>query len=52
VERQLQRKINPTLLTSAEFGKRVKAGQGFVSRVLEGEYLPIIGDMDVTSAAR
>lgn len=52
VERQLQRKINPVLLTSAEFAKRAKSGQGFVSRVIQGEYLPIMGDMDVTPAAR
>jgi predicted nucleotidyltransferase len=52
VERQLQRKVNPTVLTGSEFAKRVKAGQGFISSVVEGEYLPILGDMDVAPSAR
>lgn len=50
VERQLQRKVNPTVLTSGEFAKRLKAGQGFISSVVAGEYLPILGDMDVAPA--
>lgn len=52
VERQLQRKLNPTVFSSSEFARRIKAGQGFVSRVLEGEYLPILGDMDVSATGK
>jgi predicted nucleotidyltransferase len=51
VERQLQRKLSPTVLSRGEFARRLKAGQGFVSQVIAGEYLPILGDMDVSAAA-
>lgn len=48
VEAKLQRKISPTILTRAEFDRRAGAKEGFLSRVLEGSYIPLIGDMDAT----
>lgn len=47
VEGKLQRKINPTILTKIEFGRRLRAKEGFLARVLEGNYITLIGDMDV-----
>jgi len=44
VEEQLARRINPTLYTSKEFDQRRKAGSGFLSRVLSGEHMVLIGD--------
>jgi DNA-binding MarR family transcriptional regulator len=50
IETRLRRKINPTVLTKAEYTRR--AGQhGFVSRVLQGNYIPLIGDKDAATAA-
>lgn len=46
-ERQLGRKINPTVYTSAEFTRRRKAGNAFVSKVLAGERIALIGVLDV-----
>jgi hypothetical protein len=51
VETELQRKINPVILTQAEFARRVRAKEGFLARVLEGNYIPLIGDMDATHTA-
>ena len=34
VERQLQRKVNPTLYSPAEFAERLAAGQNFLSKVI------------------
>jgi predicted nucleotidyltransferase len=46
VEAKLQRKISPTIFTKAEFARRARAKEGFLARVLEGNYIPLIGDMD------
>ena len=43
VESRLDRKISPTLYTKTEFESRRAAGNGFLNRVLGGEYLVLIG---------
>ena len=43
-ERQLGRKINPTLYTEKEFYERIAKQQSFISRVLEQDKLWIIGE--------
>jgi len=43
-EGQLKRSINYTFLTAQEFKKRKKEKGGFLSRVLAGEKIFIIGD--------
>lgn len=45
-EASLDRKINPTLYTSREFDARRAAGNHFLTRVLEGEHLMLIGPDD------
>ena len=42
-EKELARKINPTLYTSEEFERRKKTGSGFLSRVLAGEHVVLVG---------
>ena len=49
VEANLSRKINPTLYTLAEFEGRRAAGNPFLTRVIEGEHLMLIGDEDAAS---
>jgi predicted nucleotidyltransferase len=49
VETRLRRKINPTVLTRAEYTRRA-GQQGFVSRVLQGNYISLIGDKDAATA--
>ena len=46
VEASLDRKISPTLYTKKEFNDRRAAGNPFLTRVLEGEYLVLIGSAD------
>lgn len=43
VEAELQRKVNPSLYTSAEFARRSAAGNAFLARVLAGEHLVLMG---------
>jgi predicted nucleotidyltransferase len=43
-ERDLARKINPTVLTREEFQKRRKTESSFVNRVLAGEHIVLLGD--------
>jgi hypothetical protein len=38
------RKINPSLYTSKEFKRRKKTGSGFLSRVLAGEHIVLMGE--------
>jgi len=45
LEAQLGRKINPTLLTPAEFNRRKAERDSFVNRVLAQPTLPLIGDV-------
>lgn len=44
LEPQLGRKINPTLYTPAEFKRRRAELESFVSRILAGPIVPLIGD--------
>jgi predicted nucleotidyltransferase len=46
VESSLDRKISPTLYTTKEFEIRRAAGNPFLTRVLEGEHLILIGSED------
>jgi predicted nucleotidyltransferase len=43
-EDELARKINPSLYTSKEFEQRKKTGSGFLSRVLAGEHIVLMGE--------
>ncbi len=43
-ERQLARKIHPTLYASAEFDRRLSAGNPFLKRVLGGEVMVLMGE--------
>jgi predicted nucleotidyltransferase len=52
VELRLQRRINPTAYKTAEFRRRLKAGQGFLKRVTEGKNIVLIGSMDAAKATR
>jgi predicted nucleotidyltransferase len=45
-EQKIGRKINPTLLTKQEFTQRKAVSGSFISRVLEGEILDLIGSID------
>ncbi|HKY02188.1 MAG TPA: nucleotidyltransferase domain-containing protein [Burkholderiales bacterium] len=45
VEKRLARPINPTLYSTAEFRKRKKAGNAFLSKLLNGPVLKLIGDI-------
>jgi predicted nucleotidyltransferase len=44
VERELARKISPTVLTAEEFQRRRKTGSSFVNKVLAGEHIVLLGD--------
>jgi predicted nucleotidyltransferase len=52
VEVTLQRKINPALYTSKEFAERRAARTTFLTRVLDGEHMVLIGSVDGPPAAR
>lgn len=52
VEKQLGRKINPTLYSSAEFARRVREGNAFLSRVLKGPTIPLIGALEAHASTR
>ncbi|MBK8149742.1 MAG: nucleotidyltransferase domain-containing protein [Acidobacteria bacterium] len=45
VEAELNRKINPTLYTSAEFDDRLRTGNSFLSRVLKQPTIQLIGEL-------
>jgi len=51
-ERAVSRKINPTLLTPEEFTRRRHNGNPFLTKVLSGKVIPLIGSIDVKTAAR
>jgi predicted nucleotidyltransferase len=46
VEASLDRKISPTLYTRKEYDDRLAAGNPFLTRVLEGEHLILLGNDD------
>ena len=52
VEARLDRKINPALYTSNEFAVRMAAGNAFLTRVLAGEHMVLIGNGNEPAAAR
>ncbi len=45
VEMGLNRKINPTLYTNAEFDDRLRTGNSFLSRVLKQPTIQLIGEL-------
>lgn len=45
-EESVSRTINPTLYTTEEFDRRRKAGNSFLVRVLDGEHVVLIGQID------
>jgi len=45
VESQLDRKINPTVYTVEEFDRRLKDNNVFLSRVIGGEHVVLIGEL-------
>lgn len=51
-EASLDRKINPTLYTAREFKKRRNARNPFLTRILEGEHMVLLGEESGTSGAR
>ena len=51
-EQQLGRAVNPTLYTRAEFRKRLDARNPFLTKVLPGETVPLIGDKDAFVGTR
>jgi len=51
-ERAVSRKINPTLLTPEEFTRRRHNGNPFLTKVLSGKVIPLIGSIDVETPAR
>jgi predicted nucleotidyltransferase len=50
-EGEIGRRINPTLLTPAEFRRRRENGNAFLEKVLAAESLLLIGSKDAQSAA-
>lgn len=52
VEKQLARKINPTLYSKSEFAQRVKKKNAFLTKVLAGAKITLIGDVNGAHAAR
>ena len=45
VEKKLGRKINPTMYTAAEFEQRMQKGSHFLTQVLAGPTLPVVGHL-------
>ena len=52
VEPTLGRKINPTLYTPQEFADRKSSGNAFLTQVLAGDHLVLIGNVDEPPSAR
>ena len=52
VEARLDRRLNPALYTSREFADKKAAGNAFLTRVLAGEHLVLIGGEDEPSVPR
>jgi len=51
VEQQLGRRVSPTLYTVAEFRRRRKGGNPFLTKVLAGEHIRLMGEGDGLLAA-
>lgn len=52
VEARLERRISPVLYTSREFTDRLAAGNAFLTRVLAGEHMVLIGNGNEPAAPR
>lgn len=52
VERRLGRKVNPTLMTKAEFERRRKAANPFLTKVLSNPRISLLGGDSADRAAR
>ena len=50
-EKQLGRPVSPTLYTSAEFHQRLEQRNPFLTKLLAGDTIALIGDKDVVTAA-
>jgi predicted nucleotidyltransferase len=51
-ERRLGRRINPTLFTSDEYRKRRRSKQPFLTKVLSGKHVVLVGSEDAVAQAR
>ena len=51
-EERLGRRLNPTLYTSDEFRKRRRSKHPFLSKVMEGKHVVLLGSEDAVSSAR
>ncbi len=52
VEKLLDRRVNPTLYTSEEFEERRRNKNAFLSRVLDGPTITLMGSVDDTRESR
>ena len=52
IENKLARRISPTLYTKHEFQERSQAKNPFVKKVLEGDYIYLMGDENVVGEIR
>ena len=52
VERVLRRKVSPTLYMVAEFERRLRQGNPFLTKVLAGPTIPLLGDINAIRATR
>jgi predicted nucleotidyltransferase len=50
-ERDLGRRVSPTLYTSDEFRRR-RSGHPFLTRVLDGPHVVLVGELDAVAAPR
>ena len=50
VESKLLRKINPNILTRAEYTRRARSDDGYIARILKNNYVSLIGDKDAATA--
>lgn len=46
LEVELARKVNPTMYTRAEFAKRIEMAHPFLTKVIAGPRLPLLGSVD------
>ena len=51
-EQRLGRKINPTIYTAADYERRRNTGNSFLTRLLAGPYIGLIGDPLGTATTR
>jgi predicted nucleotidyltransferase len=51
-ERDLGRRVSPTLYTSDEFRRRRRSGHPFLTRVLDGPHIVLVGELDAVAPSR